>query len=442
MRKLINSRIMLISLIAILLGAVLYTFSYYRVFQREVMADLRVSTKLLAETEDPADGRSLSRFAQELAGENIRITLIRPDGSVAFDNVAQAESLENHRNRKEIRNAFATGEGSSVRLSDTIHRSTFYYALRLEDGNILRMARESRSLYGMFINAFLMAGGLSLILLVMCYPISRLLTRSILRPIGDMVSRMDSPREDGSEPAYPELEPVLQRIRDQHRDILQSARLRQEFTANVSHELKTPLTSISGYSELIENGMATEADTRKFAGEIHRNADRLLTLINDIIRLSELDTTMPDSFTEEPVNLFEVANTCALMLEPVCEKHGVTMQVDGEASIVRANRTMAEELVYNLCDNAIRYNREGGSVHISVRDRTLIVADNGIGIAAEHLDRIFERFYRVDKSRSKKTGGTGLGLAIVKHIADLHGADIRIRSREGEGTAVTVVFPA
>ena len=205
----------------------------------------------------------------------------------------------------------------------------------------------------------------------------------------------------------------MAKIRQQHEDILKSARMRQEFTANVSHELKTPLTAISGYAELIEHGMAGQEDTVRFAGEIHKNASRLLTLINDIIQLSELDSdTNKVEYTD--VDLYQVASDCVDMLKMNAEKQDVTMRLCGKPSIVFADRQQMEELVYNLCDNAIRYNRRGGSVTVTVNTEGqtvfLSVKDTGIGIPREHQERVFERFYRVDKSRSKATGGTGLGV--------------------------------
>ena len=219
----------------------------------------------------------------------------------------------------------------------------------------------------------------------------------------------------------------------------QIEKMKQEFTANVSHELKTPLTSISGYAEMIENGMAKEEDIRGFASIIRKEAGRLLTLISDIIQLSELDDP-EGAMRLERVDLLELALECEAILALPAEARNITFTVIGGHSYVTGDRGMLSELVYNLCDNAIRYNRDGGSVNVLVRPGELTVRDTGIGIPKEHQDRIFERFYRVDKSRSKQTGGTGLGLAIVKHITERHGARIALSSRAGTGTEITVRF--
>jgi len=225
---------------------------------------------------------------------------------------------------------------------------------------------------------------------------------------------------------------------------MKGARMRQDFTANVSHELKTPLTVISGYSELMENGMATPEDVTRFSHEIHKNATRLLTLINDILRLSELDTgnSGPDF---EKINLYESARVCVSMLSLNAEKHDVSLSIEGNPCYVYAGKQMIEELLYNLTDNAIRYNEPGGTVVVEVKEEgdkvVLTVKDTGIGIPKEHCNRIFERFYRVDKSRSKQTGGTGLGLAIVKHVVEQIGATISLQSEVGQGTEIQVEFP-
>ncbi|MCD8067993.1 MAG: ATP-binding protein, partial [Lachnospiraceae bacterium] len=270
--------------------------------------------------------------------------------------------------------------------------------------------------------------------------LASVLTKSILQPMQTLADNLDKPQ---TVPAYEELQPFLETIQKQHMDLLESAQMRQEFTANVSHELKTPLTVISGYAELIGSGMAQDEDARHFAREIHENAGRLLTLINDILELSKLDSTSP-GMELEYVDLYPAAQACVDMLRMNAQKHKVALQLEGESAVVPGNREMLEELIYNLCDNAIRYNKENGSVLVRVKNRVdtvvLSVQDTGIGIPKEHQSRVFERFYRVDKSRSRDTGGTGLGLAIVKHIVSLHGAALELESEEGEGSLITVTF--
>ena len=220
---------------------------------------------------------------------------------------------------------------------------------------------------------------------------------------------------------------------------------REEFVSNVSHELKTPLTSISGYAELIETGMAKEGDIQHFASEIHKSANRLLSLINDIIELSQLDV-MDHQLSTTNVSLNEEVVSCVDMLQMNAEKHNITIATDiiEKDCIIKANQEMIQEVIYNLCDNAIRYNKPEGHVWASVfkKDDNIIlqVKDDGIGIPEDDLNRIFERFYRVDKARSKKTGGTGLWLAIVKHIAEQHEAEIQIDSTLGEGTTISIIF--
>lgn len=438
MNKAINVRMMVIASIAIIFTTILCTFCYYRVFREEVMDDLEAYTKLLADV----NPERLEDYAEELSKAGIRMTVIDKNGNVAFDNVADITGLENHKSRIEIKEAYQKGEGYSIRESQSMKKSNFYYAVMLSDGSVIRTAKETSSLYSIYGHAFPYVALVAGVLLIICYIISRLLTKSIVQPIESLAADMldDTGNVIENQVVYKELRPVMEHIRGQHADIIKNAHMRQEFTANVSHELKTPLTSISGYSELIESGMTNENDTKKFAGEIHRNSERLLTLINDILRLSELDISDGDSIQMEEVDLYDIALNCQAMLEPAADKQKVSIIVDGEKCMVRANKLMMEELIYNLTDNAVRYNREGGKVWINVSDGTLSVKDNGIGISKENQERVFERFFRVDKSRSKKTGGTGLGLAIVKHIIELHDARLIVESRESEGTEITVSF--
>ena len=372
--------------------------------------------------------------------DDLRITMIKKDGKVFYDSFADAKKMENHANRQEVRQALKHGNGKAIRTSDTLDKNTFYYAVRLDDGNILRVAKESRSIWSVFIKVMPAILILIFVILAISKMLSDVLTKSLLLPIEQMSENLDH-LEDIT--TYKELMPFINTIQEQHKNILMNAKMRQEFTANVSHELKTPLTAISGYSELIQNGMTNEEETIRFAGEIHKSAKRLLTLINDTIRLSQLDTS-EQKVIYEAIDLYKIAEDCVNMLKFSAENHGITISIHGTNAYLEGNKEMLEEVVYNLCDNAIRYNNEGGKVDVTVKPVKgkiyLCVEDNGIGISKEHQERIFERFYRVDKSRSKSTGGTGLGLAIVKHIIQQHGAHMELTSEKGKGTKIEIEF--
>ena len=435
MRKKINLQMVGITTLAILATLAMTVTVFYELFKQQIFEDLKTYAHILSvsQTEE-----NISRY--DKAMEDVRITLIDGEGVVLYDSFVDAATLGNHKDRPEIADAFATGNGSAVRKSDTLDMSTFYYAFLMEDGNIIRVAKEADSLLSIIGNALPILIFIGSALFLICMVLSHVLAGSLLKPIEQMATDIDS-KEDIT--AYEELRPFIQTIRRQHEDIIKNARIRQEFTANVSHELKTPLTAISGYSELIETGMASEQDTARFAKEIHKNANRLLTLINDTIQLSELDAGSDETVFEE-VNLYELARTCVDMLQMNAGKHKVSLTMDGQNCTILANKQMMEEVLYNLCDNAIRYNNEGGYVRVGIYpekdDVVLSVEDSGIGIPQEHQQRIFERFYRVDKSRSKSTGGTGLGLAIVKHILAKHNAELFLHSEVGKGTKITIHF--
>ncbi|MBE5878550.1 MAG: two-component sensor histidine kinase [Lachnospiraceae bacterium] len=448
MKRKINIQLISIVVISIVLTMVLILFVYYGIFKKQVFNELTTVAGILAvaENEDlsgkAADKNSVTyRMIENLSEKDLRVTVIDANGTVCFDNGASDSEIQADRDRPEMQEAYEQGEGFAVRESATIAQSSFYYAVRLDDGGVLRVSKEAQSLLNVFISSLptLLAVGASLIIL--CMIVASFLTKSLVRPIEDMAQNLDNTEQVA---AYSELAPIAETIRRQHEDIMKGARMRQDFTANVSHELKTPLTVISGYSELMENGMATPEDVTRFSHEIHKNATRLLTLINDILRLSELDTgnSGPDF---EKINLYESARVCVSMLSLNAEKHDVSLSIEGNPCYVYAGKQMIEELLYNLTDNAIRYNEPGGTVVVEVKEEgdkvVLTVKDTGIGIPKEHCNRIFERFYRVDKSRSKQTGGTGLGLAIVKHVVEQIGATISLQSEVGQGTEIQVEFP-
>lgn len=437
MKKKINLQFMFISAVGILLTFCLSTVIFYELFKSEVVDELKTYADVIKETQS---------YDQILQGEydpdvdDLRITMIKKDGKVFYDSFADAKKMENHANRQEVRQALKHGNGKAIRTSDTLDKNTFYYAVRLDDGNILRVAKESRSIWSVFIKVTPAILILIFVILAISKMLSDVLTKSLLLPIEQMSENLDH-LEDIT--TYKELMPFINTIQEQHKNILMNAKMRQEFTANVSHELKTPLTAISGYSELIQNGMTNEEETIRFAGEIHKSAKRLLTLINDTIRLSQLDTS-EQKVIYEAIDLYKIAEDCVNMLKFSAENHGITISIHGTNAYLEGNKEMLEGVVYNLCDNAIRYNNEGGKVDVTVKPVKgkiyLCVEDNGIGISKEHQERIFERFYRVDKSRSKSTGGTGLGLAIVKHIIQQHGAHMELTSEKGKGTKIEIEF--
>lgn len=435
MKKRINIQFMIIASLAILFTLGLVTGAFYELFKKQVFEDLKAYTHILKNV--PVE-EGMEKY--DLAADNLRITLIEADGNVVYDSNADAADMDNHSARPEVQKALRDGEGESVRTSTTLQESTFYYAVRLEDGKVFRIAREADSIVSIFVNVAPFMVGIIVFLFALCLVLSHFLTKSIIKPIEQMAQDME---HMNNVEIYEELQPFVTTINRQHEDIMHNANMRQDFTANVSHELKTPLTSISGYAELIENGMASETDIQRFAKEIHKNAKRLLTLINDIIKLSELDA-VENSIYFETVNLYNMAETCVSMLQINAEKHDVLLSFSGTPCSIMANKDMIEELMYNLCDNAIRYNVPGGTVKVQVgeeNDRPFFkVKDTGIGISKENQERIFERFYRVDKSRSKSTGGTGLGLAIVKHIVAKHDAQIELNSEPGKGTEIKILF--
>ena len=487
-------------------------------------------------------------FLENVEADRFRVTWIDTDGTVLFDTQVDQTVMENHADREEIREAFATGSGSAVRTSSTLTEQTYYEARRLSDGTVLRISTNQASAWALMIDLLwpitliaLLAIGLSLIL-------ARRMAKNIVEPMNKL--DLEHPLSNDT---YEELSPLLRRINQQHlqidaqmrklqrktdefiqitshmqeglvvldkethirsinsaamkifgaeescagtsffqvnrshalRQALNDAldrghgsavldlegriyrfdmssiqsdgnllgavilvvdvtesqnaeQLRREFSANVSHELKTPLQGIIGSAELLESGMVKQEDTPRFVGHIRKEAARLVNLIEDIIRLSQLDEGV--QLPAETVDILELAKEVQSILHSSAEEKNVSISISGTGFSVDGVRRILQEIIYNLCDNAIKYNVPGGSVTIHVENNRLVVSDTGIGIPAEYQDRIFERFYRVDKSHSKASGGTGLGLSIVKHAAAYHKAEIHLESTPGKGTTITVQF--
>lgn len=440
MKRKINLRFVLIAVLAILATTISIIVAYYSLFQKQVKDDLKVSAKLLKDTHYfELIQVDESQIDLSTGKDELRVTWIGPDGTVLYDNDASVIELENHADRPEILEAYEKGEGESVRRSDTMNQNTFYYAVLLDNGTVLRVSVDAVSIWSVFLTTAPIILIIVLAIIIFCIALSHMLTKQLIRPIETMAANIE---DTSIEPAYRELVPFANMIRQQHTDILSAAKARQDFTANVSHELKTPLTAISGYAELIENGMVGEEQEKHFLQEIRKNSDRLLSLINDIIRLSELDRT-ENQPSFEVIDLYDTVEECMDALTVNAQKRQVTLSFEGEHANIRGNREMIRELTDNLVQNAIRYNKENGKVLVRVTGGStpsLIVKDTGIGIPIEDQKRIFERFYRVDKSRSKATGGTGLGLAIVKHIVEIHDAKIELESTVNVGTQITVYF--
>ena len=549
MKKRIFLSICFASLISVLLSSVFIGGVIYRNSENEIKTEIRNEAFYLAHTLEfiGCDTAYLSE-----TGENVsnRITLIDTDGTVLYDNYAEENDMTNHMSRPEVADAAANGTGEAVRYSNTVGEKTYYYAVRLSDGTIVRIANTSKTVYGVIRNAVGWIILISILVLIVAVVIAYLLSRSIIKPINNL--NIDSPLSNNT---YEELSPLLRRMDKQNAEIASKIRIlkekqneldyitssmseglvifsetgnilsanasagrilkgqtegsylmlsrdadyiscvesalkgkastkkmktenkvyslsaspvaneskdyaavlfivditdrelaeqmRREFTANVSHELKTPLTSILGYAEIISNGIAKPEDINGFAGRIYSEASRLMTLIQDIIHLSRLDEgELRHEF--EKVNLSEVCKKAVNDLSEKAKAAKITLKEDIDDIVINGYEPVLYEIVFNLCDNAIIYNKPEGSVSVSLKSDSskaiLTVSDTGIGIAPEHQARIFERFYRVDKSRSKETGGTGLGLSIVKHGAMLHDAEIAISSKPGKGTSISITF--
>lgn len=440
MKKKINIRFIMIAALAIVVTALSAMLVYYNILKEQVFGDLKAYAHVieLLNIDDLAAG--IEKDPYNPIDDDLRITLIGTDGEVLYESLLNKDEMDNHYERPEIIEAREKGEGKAVRYSATSGTHTFYYAERLQNGNVLRIGRDSVSVNRIMVNTLVIVLVIALCILFVCMGISHYLTKKLVEPIEKLATNIMLVDENN---VYEEIRPFVNTIKEQHVNIINNAQLRQEFTANVSHELKTPLTAISGYAELIGNGMTGKEDTIRFSKEIHSNANRLLSLINDIIKLSELDET-DYQMEMEKMDLYEQAENCVQMMQVTAEKQGIRLTLQGESAMVMANKGLMDEVFYNLCSNAIRYNKPGGSVTVTVGTKDerpfLSVADTGIGIPKECQERVFERFYRVDKSRSKSTGGTGLGLAIVKHIVAQHNAALHLDSELGEGTTIEIVF--
>ena len=383
----------------------------------------------------------------------LRVTLVAPDGEVLYDNQADTSTLPNHADRPEVVSALASGSGSSERSSATVGYVSLYDAVRLESGDVLRLSVDRAGAASFLARDLGLLLGLAALVLVASWLVSRVLARKFVQPILEI----DPATADSVSP-YSELDPLVERLNEQHGQLVDrmsaiqdASDMRREFTSNMTHELKTPIASISGASELILTGICKPDDIPEFAQRIYDDAQRLSALVSDILTLSKLDESERSADRSalfgplETIDLLSVATDVTSRLAEKARRSDVTLKLEGVSMHIQGNARLLDELVSNLVENAIRYNKPGGTVHVWVLPvngaPTLRVRDNGIGIAPEAQQKVFERFYRVDKGRSRDMGGTGLGLAIVKHAAAFHDATIRMHSIPDKGTSITVTFP-
>lgn len=542
---------MLVSSLITVLGLAFVVGILYHYFQGQLMGELKKEAVYISRGVESTG----TDYLKKLNDEDSRITYVDESGKVIYDNEANVESMDNHGHRKEIREAEINGEGADERMSSTLSEKTMYYAVRLENGNVLRVSSNQASVWMLLLQLLPPFAAVLILMLLLSGVFASRLSGKVVEPLNGL--DLEHPDEND---AYDEVQPLLSKIGRQSRQIrlqLEAARrqqkefsiitenmqegllvidrytmvlsvnssvgkllkvkeiktgesvyllnrseefrgvvgqvlegkhenkilrldgseiqvianpvtrenktegavillvdvtekvereqLRREFSANVSHELKTPLTSISGIAEIIRNGIVKPEDIPHFAGKIYDESQRLITLIGDIIKLSRLDENQVP-MERETVDMLEMARNVVQQLSSVARKSGVTLVANGTHGQVQGVRQVLGEMVYNLCENAVKYNRAGGRVWVDVQqvaDHVVLrVKDTGIGIPAAEQGRIFERFYRVDKSHSKAVGGTGLGLSIVKHGAALHHATISVSSEPEQGTEITLTFPA
>lgn len=550
MKNKIFRALVALAAMAVLVASGLITFLVSQDYFNETKKELAQEARYISMGLESGGNDFLNKIAAE-NGSNVRITLIDKDGIVLFDNQAEAKTLENHAMRQEVMEAVAVGAGEAERFSDTLDKTTYYYAVRLEDGKILRLARTIDSIYKSVLQMLPIMGGIVIVVAFLASVVARRVTLNLVKPL-DQVN-LDEPLDNET---YDELAPFLTRIAKQKRqlsknlkklrgkqeeltiitnnmneglvllngqqnvlfinesaakifgfsakevigrniltvdraqevqDLLQKVsqagkgeglyekdghfyqlsgssvngsgsviliydvtekmtaeKLRREFSANVSHELKTPLQSILGYAEIMKNGLVKDEDKQRFLERIHAEAGNMIELIQNIMELSRLDENKTlDEF--EDVDLLKLAQSVTLRLKHKAQTKGVTLNVNGSSACVCGVQSILSEVLYNLVDNSIKYNKDNGKVDVKVQDGsedvTVSVSDTGIGIGAADRERVFERFYRADKSHSKEIGGTGLGLSIVKHGVLFHKGRVELESEPGVGTTITFVLP-
>ena len=435
MTKKIFRSMCLVALCVFLASLILIMGVLYGYFSRIQQTQLRMQTELTAQGVETSG----AAYFDGLDVRDYRITWIGPDGAVLYDSAADAGAMENHLARDEVRQALAEGQGESRRYSATLMTRALYAAQRLSDGSVVRLAIGQSTVLTMLLGMGQGVAAVVVISLALALFLARRLSRRIVEPLNSL--DLDEPLKNrGCE----EIAPLLRRLDSQQKQLRDQTQMRREFTANVSHELKTPLHVISGYAELIQNGVARPEDVRPFAGKIYDRAQQMEKLVEDIISLSRLDEGAPDMHFED-ADLYAVAADVLAALTPLAEKSDVRLTLSGGPAPLQGVPSLLHSIVFNLCENGVKYGHPGGTVSVSVEPAgdtvRLVVADDGPGIPPEQQEKIFERFYRGDKSRSKDVPGTGLGLSIVKHAAMVHRARLDLDSAPGLGSTVTVTFP-
>ena len=437
MSKKIQRSMVMVLAVTLLLSYIILTLITYNRNLDTLEAEVRQEAKYI----QAAINISGAEYLEEMDGVDwtTRVTQIDENGDVLYDTRRDSSTLENHSGRKEVREALAEGEGEDVRMSDTVGQEMYYYALLLDDGTVLRASKSMDGLVRTALGNLPVMAGLAAIMLILAYFMAKWQTRRLVKPIYDL--DLEHPLDNET---YDELTPFLEAMDRQNKEKEAVSNMRKEFSANVSHELKTPLTSISGYAEIMKNGMVRPQDIPLFSERIYKEARRLITLVEDIIKLSKLDEESVE-LEKQDVDLYELTREIISRLSPQASQKSIRMEVTGEPVKYFGIRQILDEMIYNVCENAIKYNNEYGRVSVWVGNTLygpkITVSDTGIGIPEEHHERIFERFYRVDKSHSKERGGTGLGLSIVKHGALLHGAKVSVESTPGRGTRIEMQFP-
>ena len=436
MRARIQKTMVLILGLALLLSYGFFSFIVYYQNLSLLKSEVKQEARYIRTAVDIVGSDYLERL--DNVEVNTRVTRIGADGTVLYDSGGDERLLENHKGREEVKQALASGEGEITRMSDTRDREMYYYATMLDDGTVLRVSKNMESLAGTAFRMLPVMFLIAAVMILLTVILASWQTRRLIKPINEL--DIEHPLDNM---VYEELTPLLTAMDQSNREKEEVSNMRKEFSANVSHELKTPLMSISGYAELMMNGMVPDEKVPEFSGRIYHEASRLSALVADIIQLSRLDEKNSD-LPFELVDLYELAEDIVLHLDSAASKKNINVSLEGNAVTVQGVRHVIYEMLYNIADNAIRYTDQNGTVNIftgTVNGHAFYrVEDNGIGIPKNEQKRIFERFYRVDKSHSRATGGTGLGLSIVKHGAILHNAEIKLKSEPGKGTKMELVF--